>query len=166
MTEDRTNDALKGRGSEDDKIIVSRPMGSVSALRVPSFGMIWRVKGDSLPVFPDRSPALGSQAELEDEDLEWWALVNDDGPVSVLAMKPIKSTMRVKAIFTYPEHRGKGYASVLLENVARLYGTRRLTAYCLNTSINLFHRCGFDYTGRSHHCKREAVHIMQKERER
>lgn len=76
-------------------------------------------------------------------DLTYYGLFVENKLVSVTGLKETDNAVRLKANYTPPAERKKGYFSVLLKYVAALYPGKRVEAHCLEASHRIYLRQGF-----------------------
>lgn len=74
----------------------------------------------------------------------YFGLFEGDAIVSLLALKISKNRAKLQANYTFPEHRRKGYFTKLLEYVIINYKQFDIYADCLNSSVNIYKKLGFE----------------------
>lgn len=63
--------------------------------------------------------------------------------VSMVALDFSRQTIKIRNLYTLPDFRNKGYASLLLQKVLDLYSDSDFEARVIDSSKNIFMRAGF-----------------------
>ena len=78
-------------------------------------------------------------------NFEWYCLRCDNDILCIIAVGFRKTNYRIEAIYTPQQWRGYGLATTTLKEVCKVYnGQYDITADCLDSSISLFQKVGFE----------------------
>ncbi len=86
--------------------------------------------------------AKGRNELILDKEGIYYGLFIDDKLVSMTSVIE-KKDIKLKANFTLPEYRGKGYFTKLLQYICANTG-KKITARCLDTSLGIYLKNGFN----------------------
>ena len=75
---------------------------------------------------------------------EYYAIIDDNTILSVLAVKEAKNGVKLQANYTFPEYRNRGLFTMLLKCVISVYEYTNIYADCLNKSIGIYIKQGFE----------------------
>ena len=76
---------------------------------------------------------------------EWYALYDNDTMLTIIAVSFRKTNYRIEAIYTISEYRGYGLGTVALKQMIDILDSQYdITADCLDSSISMFKKCGFE----------------------
>lgn len=74
---------------------------------------------------------------------EWFAYTLGDKIVSVLGVSDRHGGKYISSCYTLPEYRRRGLLSMLILEVIDRYEGQKLVSHCLESSKDIFARCGF-----------------------
>ena len=78
-------------------------------------------------------------------NFEWYALYDGDTILTIIAVSFRKTNYRIEAIYTIKEYRGYGLGTVALKQMIDILDNEyNITADCLDSSISMFQKCGFE----------------------
>lgn len=75
---------------------------------------------------------------------KYYAVIDGDIVKSVLAVREAKNGVKLQANYTFPEYRNGGLFTKLLKYVMRLYKDTNIYADCLNKSVGIYLKQGFE----------------------
>lgn len=75
---------------------------------------------------------------------QYYALVDGDIVKSIISVKVAKNRVKLQANYTFPDYRCQGLFTELLKFVAYLFKNMNIYADCLNTSVGIYLRQGFE----------------------
>lgn len=87
---------------------------------------------------------------IRDKDLifnpkaKYYALIDGNTIKSVLAVREAKNGVKLQANYTIPEYREQGLFTLLLRCVMDLYNNMNIYADCLNKSVGIYIKQGFE----------------------
>ena len=80
-------------------------------------------------------------------NFEWYCLQYENDIICIIAVGFRKTNYRIEAIYTPKQWRGYGLATMTLKEVCKVYnGQYDITADCLDSSVSLFQKVGFEKT--------------------
>lgn len=75
---------------------------------------------------------------------KYYAIIDGDIIKSVLAVREAKNGVKLQANYTFPEYRNQGLFTLLLRCVMDLYNDMNIYADCLNKSVGIYIKQGFE----------------------